>query len=197
VKRKFTYKDSKSDKFWEIELDGSSYTTWYGRTGSSPRSDTNTFTSPEEAKKEYERIIREKLKKGYAEDTGAPASAEEKVTSASAAVVSPAFGSFKIRKEFRDYEDEIRSTLKQFIRIELRGNPKNPWNSRLGGVPYMPHGFSFPLNKMHPLLFLAQINFCEVPPLEAFPDKGMLQFYIGDDDLYGLNLENRSNSNFR
>ncbi|MEG4408675.1 DUF1963 domain-containing protein [Microcoleus sp. MON2_D5] len=36
--------------------------------------------------------------------------------------------------------------------------------------------------------YLAQINFSEVPPLDGFPERGILQFYIADDDLYGLDL---------
>lgn len=44
----------------------------------------------------------------------------------------------------------------------------------------------------HPLHLLAQINFAEVPHLEPFPRKGLLQFYISDiadDDLWGMNCE--------
>jgi uncharacterized protein YwqG len=37
---------------------------------------------------------------------------------------------------------------------------------------------------------LAQLNFDEIPPLDGFPDRGILQFYIADDDLYGLDLGN-------
>jgi uncharacterized protein YwqG len=37
----------------------------------------------------------------------------------------------------------------------------------------------------HPLMLLAQINFAETPRLAPFPDAGLLQIFIGRDDLYG------------
>ena len=69
-----------------------------------------------------------------------------------------------------------------------------PFNSKLGGIPYLPVGFAYPTEKLEteeerPLRFLAQINFEEMPSLEGFPSKGMLQFYISEGDLYGLNFE--------
>jgi uncharacterized protein YwqG len=36
---------------------------------------------------------------------------------------------------------------------------------------------------------LAQINFAQVPRLEPFPREGILQFYVADDDLYGMNYD--------
>ena len=41
-----------------------------------------------------------------------------------------------------------------------------------------------------PLRFLAQVNFSEMPPLEGFPTKGILQFYIAGENVHGLNFEN-------
>ncbi|MDI7187136.1 WGR domain-containing protein, partial [Leptospira santarosai] len=33
MKHHLTYKDDKSDKFWNIEVDGNSFTVTYGKTG--------------------------------------------------------------------------------------------------------------------------------------------------------------------
>lgn len=39
-------------------------------------------------------------------------------------------------------------------------------------------------------MLLAQFNFAELPTLENFPDKGILQFYIAaDDDLYSADFD--------
>lgn len=43
---------------------------------------------------------------------------------------------------------------------------------------------------MLPLRFLAQVNFSEMPPLDGFPTKGILQFYIAGENAHGLNFEN-------
>lgn len=68
------------------------------------------------------------------------------------------------------------------------------YNSKIGGVPYLPVDFPYPTEALEegqerPLRLLAQINFEEMPFLEGFPATGMLQFYISDGGMYGLNFE--------
>jgi DNA ligase-1 len=67
MRKRFEFKDKKSHKFWEIELTSDSYTTYYGRIGTTPRSDTKGFDTNEKAKEEYKKIIAKKVKKGYKE----------------------------------------------------------------------------------------------------------------------------------
>ena len=62
--------------------------------------------------------------------------------------------------------------------------------SKLGGKPYFPKGLEYPRNSAGiPLKLLAQLNFSELPKLENFPDKGILQFYILSNDLMGLDFD--------
>lgn len=56
-----------SSKFWEITIDGSQHTVRFGRTGSQGQSRTKSFPDPAAARRDGERLIREKLAKGYAE----------------------------------------------------------------------------------------------------------------------------------
>jgi len=74
-----------------------------------------------------------------------------------------------------------------------------PWQSKFGGTPYLPKDFEYPRgSEGQPLFLLAQINFDEIPMLESFPKHGILQFYIGDDNQYGLQFENMTRQeNFR
>ena len=60
--------------------------------------------------------------------------------------------------------------------------------SKFGGKPYWPKGQDYPVDKAGDALnFIAQINFSEIPEkLDNYPTKGLLQFYIGNDDLYGM-----------
>src|SRR6185503_3796842 len=51
--------------FWEISLEGSSYTTRYGKIGTDGQTTSKNWGSPANAKREYEKIIAEKVKKGY------------------------------------------------------------------------------------------------------------------------------------
>lgn len=65
--RRFEFKDANSEKYWEIEQVGNTFTTWWGKIGAEPQSKTKTFTSEAEAKIEYEKIVAEKTRKGYTE----------------------------------------------------------------------------------------------------------------------------------
>lgn len=73
--------DGTSRKFWQIERDGTSFTTTYGRIGTDGQTSLKEFDSDEKAKKEYDKLIAEKVKKGYqlvdgdedGEDASAPA----------------------------------------------------------------------------------------------------------------------------
>jgi predicted DNA-binding WGR domain protein len=54
-----------SSKFWEIVLEGKSFTTKWGRIGTAGQSTTKSFATAAVAKKEHEKLIAEKTKKGY------------------------------------------------------------------------------------------------------------------------------------
>jgi predicted DNA-binding WGR domain protein len=65
MKHSLTFKDNKSDKFWQIETVGKSFTVVYGKTGTAGASKTKTFESEEKCLKEVEKLLAEKKKKGY------------------------------------------------------------------------------------------------------------------------------------
>jgi predicted DNA-binding WGR domain protein len=65
--RRFEFIGGSSRKFWEISLDGSSFTVRFGRLGTSGQSQTKTFADEATAKRQAENLIAEKLKKGYVE----------------------------------------------------------------------------------------------------------------------------------
>jgi uncharacterized protein YwqG len=97
--------------------------------------------------------------------------------------------------ELEKYRDRIEATIKPYIEIQIQNNDSvNWWQSKFGGLPYLPKGFEYPKTADGKYLFLlAQINFSEVPSLDGFPDRGILQFYIADHDLYGLDFGNYAN----
>src|SRR5262245_48969462 len=67
--RTFKFADDESYKFWNISLEGKSYTVNYGRIATKGQTTTKSFPTPEKAKAAYEKIIAEKLGKGYVETT--------------------------------------------------------------------------------------------------------------------------------
>lgn len=60
--------DGSSDKFWQIETKGNSHTVTYGRNGTDGQSKTKAFDSDETCLKDAEKLIAEKIKKGYSDD---------------------------------------------------------------------------------------------------------------------------------
>jgi predicted DNA-binding WGR domain protein len=66
--RSLRYTDEKSDKFWSISLTGCSHTVKYGRYGTDGQTQTKDFPSEDAARKSSDKLVAEKLKKGYVDD---------------------------------------------------------------------------------------------------------------------------------
>ena len=104
---------------------------------------------------------------------------------------------FELSPELEPYREKIEASIKPYLEIKLSDN-SNPtwWQSKFGGLPYMPKNYEYPKNWDGEYLYLlAQINFAEIPSLDDFPDKGILQFYIADDGLYGADLQRPTRQN--
>ena len=74
-RRELVFMDSSSNKFWNIELSGDSHTVTYGRSGTDGQSKTKAFADENAARKDFDKLIAEKLKKGYVDSGSASASA--------------------------------------------------------------------------------------------------------------------------
>ena len=72
-KREFTFQDGKSDKFWNIEVTGESYTVTYGRSGTSGQTQSKSFDDEPAAQSVAAKLVAEKVKKGYVEATNGAA----------------------------------------------------------------------------------------------------------------------------
>lgn len=70
------------------------------------------------------------------------------------------------------------------------------FDSKFGGNPYWVPEMDYPVNNDgEKLAFLAQINFDKFEFEPPLPSKGMLQFFIGFDDLNGLDFDDMINQN--
>jgi uncharacterized protein YwqG len=89
----------------------------------------------------------------------------------------------------------LEETRIPYLRIEVAGSdaPLGPTESKIGGVPYVPVDAELPSGE--PFSFVAQINFADVE-LEPFPHRGLVQFWVATDDLYG-SLRDDPTSGFR
>jgi uncharacterized protein (TIGR02996 family) len=68
--RTFTCHEDGSNKFWNIALQGKSFTVAWGRVGTAGRSQTKTFADVSKAEAAHDKLVKEKLGKGYIETTG-------------------------------------------------------------------------------------------------------------------------------
>lgn len=68
MKKHLKYVDGTSDKFWQIEVSGTQYTVTYGKNGTTGTSQTKVFNDDAECLKTAEKLLADKIKKGYSED---------------------------------------------------------------------------------------------------------------------------------
>ena len=67
-RRSFSLSEGASNKFWAITLDGASHTVEFGRIGTTGQSSQKDFGSDAEAKASHDKLISEKMRKGYVEE---------------------------------------------------------------------------------------------------------------------------------
>jgi uncharacterized protein (TIGR02996 family) len=120
--RTFVFTDDKSNKFWNIELQGKSFTVTFGRVGTKGQTQTKPFATDAMAKTEHDKLVAEKLKKGYVETTaGAPApppplSLERKALEAALAT-NP--DDLAAHSAYADYLMEQNDPRGEFIQVQL------------------------------------------------------------------------------
>lgn len=81
----------------------------------------------------------------------------------------------------------LDKTKKQYIAIQAvkSSHELPPTSSKFGGMPYIPFKSKWPVDANNKdLFFLAQINFKELPQTSLLPVKGILQFFISNDDVF-------------
>ena len=87
--------------------------------------------------------------------------------------------------------DILEKNKKPMIEISLSAEKPNLFQSKFGGIPYLPKDKEVPKNKENEqLTLLAQINIDELPENNIYPMKeGILQFWILNDDILGLDYD--------
>jgi len=92
------------------------------------------------------------------------------------------------------YRDRIAATIKPYLRMTLVADKSLTWwsskfpgyRNTQAGFPYLPKGMTYPQTPEGEYLhLLCQINFAQMPVLDAFPQQGILQFYIADQVGWG------------
>lgn len=87
--REFQFSEGTSNKFWRIEVKDNAFTVVYGRVGAAGQTQTKEFDSNAEATKAADKLISEKVKKGYAEVTASGTATATTTTSSAATTPTP------------------------------------------------------------------------------------------------------------
>lgn len=92
-----------------------------------------------------------------------------------------------------DIRDEImQKTAVPCMKLKLTDTKPGLFDSKVGGIGYVPRDGQIPQDSEgKELRLLAQID-CAQITLTDFPHEGLLQFWILNDDVYGLNFEDNT-----
>jgi uncharacterized protein (TIGR02996 family) len=144
--RTFIYTDSKSNKFWNIDLKTRSFTVNFGKVGTKGQTQTKKFSSEAAARKAHDKLVAEKLKKGYVETHGGKeeeeGEEEEEEEEEPAAAASPLQKSLEAalvenpddvgtHSAYADYLMEQGDPRGEFIQVQLAlEDPARPAKER-------------------------------------------------------------------
>lgn len=102
----------------------------------------------------------------------------------------------KVKENVNQVLELIKTrTLKEVVYIEAAEGETKLTDSKFSGSPYLPQGFEYPCDENGPLKLLAQLNFSQMPPIKGFTAQGILQFYVGCDDVYGAEFDDQTKQN--
>ena len=82
MRRKLRYQDAKSNKYWHAEVVKTAVRVHYGRQGTTGQTKETAYESGEAATAAAERLVKEKLAKGYVDDECDPSAVETSPTEA-------------------------------------------------------------------------------------------------------------------
>jgi len=90
-----------------------------------------------------------------------------------------------------------QQTKKEAFRIIVNKKKKPKlYDSKFGGVPYWDKKQAYPTDSDgNKLILLAQINLNQIEPNELLPQTGMLQFFIANNDMYGVDFDKPDQQN--
>lgn len=92
-------------------------------------------------------------------------------------------------------EYEKTAQTKTFAKITLTENELKITDSKVMGLPYIPKGAQIPQTANgDKMMMIAQINCDDLQGLANFPEKGILQFFVlnDEDGLLGLDFDNQT-----
>ena len=110
--RRFEFSDSTSNKFWEVDVKGKTLNITFGKIGTKGQSKLKDFATPEKAKAEMEKMIKEKTGKGYVEVGGKAVKAAKPEAGKKAKAVGMGEELSKAKKQVKVAEEDLGKGVK-------------------------------------------------------------------------------------
>lgn len=96
---------------------------------------------------------------------------------------------------WQNYAENIKNSIQPIISFSLTETKPKLWDSKIGGLPYLPKDYPYPQNSQGiKMQLLAQFNFAQMPKLAGLPETGMLQFFVVPDETSGRNYQYTDNA---
>ncbi len=100
-----------------------------------------------------------------------------------------------LNERSRQLLDEIKRRTQTTAYVLAFDSESTPtiFDSKVGGLPYWDPAKTYPTDSNGKKMYLlAQINFDQDKAESPLPQSGMLQFFIGGEEMYGLDLDHPS-----
>ncbi|OAI48010.1 hypothetical protein AYO44_08110 [Planctomycetaceae bacterium SCGC AG-212-F19] len=117
VMRTFEFKEGKSAKFWNIELAVKAFTVTYGRLGTPGQKQTKRFPDAAKAQAAHDKLVAEKLGKGYVETSGKKAMSPLQKSLEQAILDNP--DDLATHAAYADFLTEQGDPRGEFIQVQL------------------------------------------------------------------------------
>lgn len=94
-----------------------------------------------------------------------------------------------------DFDDEEYGWMRgEYITgsdyIYFKKGEGRPWESKLGGCPYLRSADEYPIGKNgKPMLFMAQLNLKDIHNIPELPDHGLIQVFVEQSRWYGIEAD--------
>ena len=133
AERTFEFSDAKSHKFWNVDLRGTDVVTKYGRIGTDGQSTVKSHASVEAAQKTFDKLVNEKLKKGYVETTGGAAAGSSDSTQPGQVLAPNMFQTTRNAEDIGEMTTFIGKRVVDFKSLKsLRKGDKHVYRVRSG-----------------------------------------------------------------
>ncbi|MED1914657.1 DUF1963 domain-containing protein [Bacillus thuringiensis] len=86
-----------------------------------------------------------------------------------------------------EFLEHIQTSAKSSIKLTLTKEAATLTDSKVGGKPWLPPQMPYPQDEDgNDYLFIAQINWAQMPRLDGYPASGLTSFFVKEDDTFGL-----------